>query len=198
MSDYIGMLGQSVFEIIICLVVMGSIIGAVVWLNHRQKKQPDLRNKSDGKAEGAVIPGQFRELPESNRNKPKSIILGTGDYQCLCYRNHPRWGPSADYTKIPEVIGEIDMAETSAPLSGALLVVRELPDGKIVPYNEPRQKQIVDDETPEHAWILTHWPSARRFWTVATKWYQNMSNWYIIGSLAITFIALIITLGGGR
>ncbi len=198
MSNYFSLLYRGGFLVIAIVLIIMLGLFALIWWNHRRSKQVALsRGAAINVSLNPEVPDDElpKELPK--RTKGKSV-LGTGKYRCVAYRRHPKYGPSADYTTMPEPIGEIDLAETSCPMSGAVYVVVEQPDGAIVPYNEPRQKIIKDSETPEAAWDYTHWEDCRRYWTVPRRWFQSVSNWMTIGMMAITFIVLLVTLGGGK
>ncbi len=185
---------------LLLLVVIVILCAVIVFAVIRARKKGKTGPQGEVSLNPKITPGEFREVQDSE-NTPgtdgkKRWVIGTGLYRCVCYRRHPMYGPSVDFTVMPEAVGEIDLAETMLPVSGALYVIRETSDGLLEAYNEPRQKQIVSDETPEHAWILVHWASARRFWTARTKWTQNIGNWFVIGLGAATFIIVLVTIGG--
>lgn len=182
MTEYIGLvLGNSAAFVIFMLACVG-ILGMIIILSkiHPKGSNNQIERQISGEATG---------------EPSAKSALGTGKYHCMAYRNHPKWGPCVDFTTIPKPIGEIVMAETSCPMSGALYEVLEMSDGKITPYNEATHMPIVDDETPEFAWLCTHWESARRFWTVPKKWWQSLSNWYAVGMMVIAFIIVLATMG---
>lgn len=191
---YFSLLFHNAASIIITLVIIGAVLGFVIYRSKHQGKitQSGVVGSKEANVTFAVIEDGTVEVAA------KKVLLGTGKYRCMAYRLHPQWGPSVDFTTMPEPVGDMVIAETSLPMSGSIYEVVELLDGSLVPYNEARQMPIIDEETPEFAWICTHWESARRFWTVPKAWWKSMSNWYAAGMLCIVFIVVLVVTGGGK
>ncbi len=194
MGAYLSLLfndkGSLILIIILFLIILGMVVS---WSRIKLMfgKQSGANLDMNPKEVKCVQKGDVFEPEQESR-------LGKGAYRCMAYRNHPTWGPSVDFTTMPDPVGEIDIAESSCPSSGALFVVLETSDHSLLPYTEARRMPIVNNQTPEFAWICTHWNSAKRFWTVPKKWFQSTSNWFAIGLGCAAFIIAMITVGGGK
>lgn len=118
----------------------------------------------------------FAEAQDSKPGGPPSGKLGTGEFNCLCFR---KIGGLlvADFTTIPEPIGEQYQFDPSCPFSGIGSIVMEKDGGEIVDY-DPREVPYVTEESPEYAYLATHWKAVTNgFWKTPFKWWQNASTW---------------------
>jgi hypothetical protein len=97
--------------------------------------------------------------------------------------------------RIDKPLGNIWYAEPSLPISGECYCVKELENGNYEPY-DPRQSNLKADETPTQAYLATHWDRAEGVWMYVVSNIQKISMFVIGGFLFITFIAILIKLGG--
>lgn len=125
------------------------------------------------------------------KSKP---ILGSGGYKCLCFREI-KGMLVADFTTMPEPIGELYQFDPSCPLSGNGYIVTQNDTGDIIDY-DPREVKVETDETPEYAWHAINWKDdVTNFWTVARQWWKNIANWYAAAVLALVFFGILVVLG---
>jgi len=133
-----------------------------------------------------IIPQKQNEdaLANDEAGGVNNTILGNGIFKCMCIRP----GNILDFTTVPNPIGEAYQFDPSCPVSGYGYIVKELSDESIVDY-DPRNIEVVTDETPEAAWDAVHWKDdVVGFWTVAVAWWKSPASWFAGGMIAVTFI----------
>lgn len=149
--------------------------------------------------EKRVKPGQVPMAPvvekvEEEKEPPaKQSKLGIGQHKCVAIRNIQGVN-ILDFTVMPEPIGDICPVDTAAPLSGALYIVKEDRDGGVLTDYDPREIMVEFEKSAAFAWHCTHWDEAKDFWSDPVKWWKSTENWFAIGMLVITGIAILVVL----
>jgi len=136
----------------------------------------------------AILDGIIRGTGESSKG-----ILGEGNIKCLCFRKIQ--GVSiADFTTIPEPIGELYQFDPSCPITGSGYIVRENEKGEIVDY-DPREVKFKIEESPERAWFAIHWDIVKQVFFVPVQWWRSTSVWFAAAMLVIVFVTSLAVLG---
>lgn len=138
-------------------------------------------------------------IPEVSE-PPTKVILGSGKYKCMAIRSAKVLNllPGTnviDFTTMPEQIGEIHLADTSCPISGAIYTVKENDDGTISDY-DPREVVIDVEQSPEHSYFATHWPIVHEVFGIPISPLSNPSFWFAMVALAGAIFLGLVALGG--
>lgn len=174
-------------------IVIGLFMGLFAWWGYRLFKRKGKQTTMADLPSAESYESESKLVKQGEQKEPR-IILGTGSYKCVCFREI-KGALVADFTTIPEPIGEMYQFDPSCPISGNGYVVRQVDNGDIVDY-DPREVKVETDETPDYAWHAINWEEdAIAFWTVPIKWWKNLANWYAAGVLAIVFFGVLVVLG---
>ncbi len=112
-------------------------------------------------------------------------LAGIGAYPALVLYRDEKGSNVAWFTKIPTLVGAVDVATPSCPISGPICTVRELLNEKtgqyeLKDYYSEQDRAIAVDETPERAYFATHWPIVRRVYLTYTPLLKSGSFWLAV------------------
>ena len=168
-------------------IVFGLFVLLFVWWGYRLFKG-EGKQKLDTDLPIDDKPGQKEEKEGATES-----ILGTGGIKCLCF--HKIKGVNAaDFTTIPNAIGELYQFDPSCPVSGSGYIVKENDNGAIVDY-DPREIEYKLEESPEYAYFATNWEIVKSVFFVPIQWWKSTSVWFAGAMLVIIFITSLAVLG---
>lgn len=181
---------------IVAYVVIGLFAVLFAWWGYRlfrrkgkENKGTDLPSDESFESVSAGVKGEGLKEGEG-----KKVTLGTGTVKCLCFRKIQGVNV-ADFTTIPEPIGELYQFDPSCPISGSGYIVREDEKGEIIDY-DPREVKYVLDQSPEFAWLATNGDTViKNFWQVMLPWWKSTSVWFAAAMMVIVFITSLAVLG---
>jgi hypothetical protein len=154
------------------------------------KKEPGKHKsvKQEQKVISAPIPANVGTHLEVGADK---------DYRAIIYRYAGEGKESVIEfkQKISQPLGETWYAEPSLPISGECYWVKELANGNYEAF-DPRKSNLTANATPNRAYMATHWDRAEGVWLYVQSAFQKWSMIIIGAVIFITFIVILIRLGG--
>lgn len=198
MMDKLSDMGGSITAggIVIALLIIAAIIGVIVFIKWRHSKKDRIPSTSRfmRNSSHTTIPEEEKQIqdtvdeylvniPEEKQEMgmvPAYIITLDG---------------SLDFDYIMEPLGDVFMADTSMPKSGACYLVKETEGGEYEAY-DPRTAPLLSDETPIIAWFATHWEIVREVYSVISPWWKSTSLWIAAITGLAAFIVVLATVGG--
>jgi len=181
--------GIVVYIVIALFVVLFAWWGyRLIRIKGKEKVGADLPSDESYESVSAGVRGEGTKEGEG-----KKVTLGKGKIKCLCF--HKIQGVNiADFTTIPEPIGELYQFDPSCPITGSGYIVKEDEKGKIVDY-DPREVTFKIEESPEYAWFAIHWDILKSVFFVPVQWWKSTSVWFAAAMLVIVFITSLAVLG---
>jgi len=176
---------------IVAYIVIGLAVLLFAWWGYRLIKGGGNRKAS------ADLPSDESYESASAEAKPATpvskVILGKGNIKCLCFRRI-KGVNVADFTVMPEAIGELYQFDPSCPTSGSGYIVKEDSNGDIVDY-DPREVTFKIEESPERAWFAIHWDIVKSVFFVPVNWWKSTSVWFAAAMIVVVFITSLAVLG---
>ena len=157
-----------------------------------KKEKPTIHDNHD---ESAEVKNQIKHI--------KAPITGDshdakveGKYPSICFR-YVKGIPSVDYTKIPEITGELYQFDPSTYYPGNKYIVEQGKKSDIIDY-DPRAVPINLASSPQRAYLAvseTTQKLIKQFWASNIKWWKAPSTIFAVIMLIILFVATIVILG---
>jgi len=195
MDNYLTMLEAfSFLEIAIILIVVLLIGATIVALLRRSRiTQVDSPKPTD-----EYITPETELATSSSKSNNNTIgnimaLYGNGLYKAYMLLNGAVFP-----TTIDKPLGTLFLADTSMKRPGLcyLVTIEDLGDGPQLAAYDPRLKPLAANKTPQMGYLATHWDSALKVFSPLLSLWQNVNTWLAVGVLVITFLAVIIWLGG--
>lgn len=189
LAQYLELMAGADPVVYIVIVVFILALSGWVWWSFKGHKAKPRKKVSvvDNADSYEAISGGIKQA------NVEQVQLGTGDVKCLCFRKI-KGVNVADFTTIPNAIGEMYQFDPSVPLKGSGFIVKQLDDGSIVDY-DPREVPFIVKESPEYAYFATNWDILKSVFFVPTSWYKSTAVWFAAAVLVIVFITGLAVLG---
>ena len=181
---------------IVVYIVIGLFVVLFAWWGYRlfrgkgkEDKSTDLPSDESFESVSEGVKGEG-----TKEGEVKKVTLGEGNVKCLCFRKI-KGVQVADFTTIPEPIGELYQFDPSCPVSGPGYIVKEDEKGGIIDY-DPREVKYLLEQSPEYAWLATNGDTViKNFWQVILPWWKSTSVWFAAAMMVIIFITSLAILG---
>jgi len=185
---------------IIVYIILGLFVVLFAWWGYRlfkgqgkQIKSSDLPSDKSYESVSANIKEAILDGIKRATGESSEVILGKGSIKCLCFRKIQGVNV-ADFTTIPEPIGELYQFDPSCPITGSGYIVKENEKGKIVDY-DPREVKFKIEESPERACFAINWDIVKSVFFVPVQWWKSTSVWFAAAMLVIVFVVSLAVLG---